>query len=186
MLGNCTLAELPNLSFYCSLGAAARSRHAKMRDGFLPPHLRVFPRRIMRKEILTTTLNTRNKRSLKYFLLMAAIAILLGLPARAETVTGTFRYLDSDGTLRPISSARVEIWRFAPRFLGIWSWGNDATVATNGSGSISVPMSFVKSGVIYGVRVFATNNAAVVYPNAAINTGPFYQEPGQPSGSVIH
>lgn len=101
-------------------------------------------------------------------------------PALAETITGTFRYADSGGVIRPIASAKVEIHRFAPRALGIWSWGLDATVATNTDGSISVAMPFLANGVVYGVKVFATNYAALVWPNDALHTVPFHREPGEP------
>lgn len=105
--------------------------------------------------------------------------------AHAETITGTFRYTDSGGVLRPIAFATVEIHRFAPRTLGVWAWGIDATVSTDSSGSISVPMQFVTNGVVYGVKVFATNYAAVVWPNDALHAVPFHREPGQP-GRIIN
>ena len=61
------------------------------------------------------------------FLLPALGWLAGGGPARAETITGTFRYADlnpADGTvvLRPIQFCAVEIWGFRPRFAGIWGW----------------------------------------------------------------
>lgn len=123
-------------------------------------------------------------------LLIMGLMLCAGLQTRAETVTGKFRYLDSDGTLRPIATAKVEIWRFRPRYFtffgAVWGWGNDATVTTDINGNLSTSMPFVTSGVVYGVRVFATNAGAVVYPNNVANTVPFYQEPGQPTGAIIN
>lgn len=110
--------------------------------------------------------------------------------AQAETIVGTFSYADTDpytgaATPRPIAFAKVEIHRYAPRFLGIWSWGLEATVTTNQNGFISVPMQFSANGVVYAVKVFATNYAAVVWPNDAIHTMPFHREPGEP-GPIIN
>ena len=136
-------------------------------------------------EITPTSLK-KSMRRLTYLPALLAMLFLAGAQAQAETVKGTFRYLDSDGTRRPIKFAKVEVWRFAPRFLGIWGWANDATITTDGQGKISKPMPFVTSGVIYGVKVFATNSAAVVWPFNQPFTQPFYQEPGQPDGAIIN
>lgn len=123
-------------------------------------------------------------------LLVVLGAVLMTVPASAETVTGTFRYSDfnpADGSvqLRPIQFCRVEVWGFRPRFLGIWGWAKDADTATDGNGSISLPFSFQTAGVIYGVRITAENYAAVVWPNQFLATGPFWTEPGVPDGAAF-
>src|ERR1044071_2703816 len=105
--------------------------------------------------VLEITSLMKSKRRLIYLPALLAMLFLAGAQAQAETVKGTFRYLESDASRRPIKFAKVEIWRFAPRFLGIWGWANDATITTDRDGKISQQMPFVASGVIYGVRVFA-------------------------------
>ena len=47
-------------------------------------------------------------------------------------------------------------------------------------------MPFAGDGVVYGIRVFATNNAAIVWPNDAVHTLPFHREPGEDDGRIIH
>lgn len=110
------------------------------------------------------------------------LAVALSAPAQAETVTATLRFLDGDGDLVPITEAKVEVWRF--RGPGIWGWNNDRTVFTNSQGQMSTVLDFRGPGVIYGLRVFATNRAAEVYTQD-IYTAPFYREPGRP-GPEIH
>lgn len=122
------------------------------------------------------------------------MVIGLGLgpfPARAETITGTFRYADFNpvtGTSfpRPIQFCKVEVHSFRPRFLGIWGWAKDLDTATDAGGRISVPMNFQVPGVIYGVRVFAQNYGAAVWPNQFAATGPFWEEPGKPDGAAFN
>jgi hypothetical protein len=113
-----------------------------------------------------------------------------GGPAAAPvTVSGTFRYSDESTTpasLRPIARARVEIWRFAPHGSPVWTWHHDETTTTDENGSISVSMPFETSGIIYALRVTATNYAAVVWPNDVLHNVPFHQEPGEPDGAKIH
>jgi hypothetical protein len=121
----------------------------------------------------------------------AAAAMLVPAVAQAETITGMFRYADKDpGTnlvsLQPIRSARVEIHRFRPRELGIWRWGHDATTTTDLNGRISFPIDFVAPGVVYAVKVFASNPGAIVWPNDFAHTVPFHREPGEPDGRTIH
>ncbi len=136
--------------------------------------------------------NSILKQRLAGLMTLVSLLLLASLPAQAETVTGTFRYQDSDGILRPIAHAKVEVWRFRPRtwtpFGWIWGWGTrpDATPATDGNGNLSVDMSFEGRGVVYGVRVFATNYAAVVWPNDAVHIFPFYNEPKWPDGSNLN
>ena len=131
--------------------------------------------------------------------LLVALALVAGLAAVSAAsapaasadvrVTGKFRYADrSEGasTLRPIAHAEVEIWRYKPRsnLWGVWGWARDATTTTDANGAISVAMPYERSGIVYGVRVLATNYAAVVWPNDPVHAGPFYQEPGQPDGAT--
>lgn len=112
--------------------------------------------------------------------------LLTGFDARAERIEGTFLYARQDGSMRPIRFAKVEIWRFAPRAFGIWSWGHDGDATTNAEGTISKDMPFVQSGVIYGVRVFATNYAAVVWEQNTASPISFFREPTEPDGSPMN
>jgi hypothetical protein len=126
---------------------------------------------------------------------LVSVISLAAAAARAETITGGFQYADTGG-LRPIAFAKVEIHRFAPRFCidipfvgrqcTAWSWGLDATTTTDGNGSISVSMPFAASGVVYGVKIFATNYAAEVWPDDVLHTVPFHREPGEPDGAIIN
>lgn len=106
-----------------------------------------------------------------------------GLPT--TTVTGTFRYADTGG-LRPIAFADVEVWRYANHGFGVWSWAKDRTVTTDENGRINTTFEYGEQGIVYAVRVTATNYAAVVWPNDAAHTVPFHQEPGEPDGANIH
>lgn len=105
---------------------------------------------------------------------VAAAALLCAPLAFGETVRGHFTYSDTNGA-KPIASAKVEIWRYA-----YWTWANAATVWTNSDGRFEQPMPFLGSGVVYAVRVFATNAGAVVWPDDVVHTFPFYREPGEP------
>jgi hypothetical protein len=125
--------------------------------------------------------------------LVPVLFLLFSAGARAETVRGTFRYLDAgDGTLRPISFARVEVWRYRPRLFGIWGWDKDGTATTDASGNLNVWMPWAARGTVYALRVFSVNYAATVqptawaWPNTAPSPYPFYKEPGEPDGSPIH
>ena len=109
------------------------------------------------------------------------LAVALAAPAQAQTVTATLRFVDGDGDLVPIKHAKVEVWRF--RGPGIWGWNNDQTVFTNSLGQMSTVMPFVEPGVVYALRVFATNSAAEVYTQD-IFTAPFYREPGRPGAEI--
>src|SRR5687768_5708834 len=65
----------------------------------------------------------------------AAVALITTSLAEAQTVTGRFRYADLNPVtgavvLRPIAFAKIEIWRFAPRFF-FWDWHVAATTATD-------------------------------------------------------
>src|SRR4051794_23902001 len=117
------------------------------------------------------------------------------LTARVRPVgialTGTFRYADPDpatgsSQLRAIAHAEVEIWSFRPRVLGAWAWGKDSTATTDGNGVMSAELPLETSGSVYAVKVFASNYAASVWPNDAVHTVPFHQEPGQPDGVNLH
>ncbi len=117
---------------------------------------------------------------------VAAAALLLAAGARAahaDTVTGTFRYLDGS-VQRPIAFANVEVWRYAPRFLGIWSWAADGVTTTDAGGSVNLPMPFVGPGVTYAVRVYAANYAVTVWPTDAPHTSVFWAGPGLPGPSI--
>ena len=117
----------------------------------------------------------------------ADIVFLLALSAtsaaRAETVTATLTFTDGSGAPAPIANATVEIWRFRPRGW-FWTWGNDLTTSTDARGRLSATMPFAGNGVIYGLRVFATNPAAVVYTQD-LYTQPFYRQPGLPGTEIL-
>ncbi|MFI6076393.1 hypothetical protein ACIA5C_33105 [Actinoplanes sp. NPDC051343] len=104
-------------------------------------------------------------------------------PPTTVDVTGTFTYQDTGGP-RPIAFAQVEVWRFEPRTLGIWGWAKDFTIATDANGKVSARYGFDEPGVIYALRIFASNYAAVVWPDDA-HTEPFREQPGEPDGQVI-
>src|SRR5262245_36083074 len=121
----------------------------------------------------------------------AVVACAAGAPAaRAERITGTFTFADvapgtqeSSSTLqRPIADAKVEIHRCVPGFLGICIWGKARDTRTDAAGRIDESFVFAGDGTTYGVKVFATNDAAVVWPNDVIHTVPFHREPGEDDG----
>ena len=131
---------------------------------------------------------------LRLTLLVALLgALFVAAPASAETITGTFRFQDRAPTspptwtvLRPIVSAKVEVWSCAPLFGACPFWGLDATTTTDSAGSIRVPFTFRGAGRRYAVRVFATNPAVEVWPKILVPTAPYWQEPGQPDGAIIN
>ena len=129
----------------------------------------------------------------KLAILLAAIGWLAdGSTARAERITGTFRYADfnpADGSIinRPIQFCKVEVHAFRPRPpFGFWAWGLDATTTTDANGSVSVPRTFQGAGVAYDLKVFAENNATIVLANNLLASGAFWQEPGFPDGAAIN
>jgi hypothetical protein len=118
--------------------------------------------------------------------LATALWGLTGALTTAETITGTFKYQDSRGP-RPVAEAKVEIRRFAPSFLLLWTWTTTTTM-TDANGVINVPFKFAVPGVVYEVKVFATNRGAVVLPNGVNMPGltpPFHQQPGEPDGAPM-
>jgi hypothetical protein len=116
------------------------------------------------------------------FLAALALVLATATPAIAETVRGTLRFLDGDGVAEPIANAKVEIWRFRARPV-IWFWGNDLEVTTDANGFFQANLPFVEPGVIWALRVFATNGAAQVFTQD-IYTAPFYREPGLPGPEI--
>ena len=88
------------------------------------------------------------------------------------TVAAELAYEDSGGSIgcpgdstktkrcRPIVGVRVEVWRFAPRALGIWGWANDHAAETDPQGKFSHSFDFVHRDVTYALRVFPWNEAA--------------------------
>jgi hypothetical protein len=102
-----------------------------------------------------------------------------------DVLTGTFRYQDSNGD-RPIAGATVEVWTEEPRdpFGIIRYWDKAYTRRTSSDGSLRVSVAH-KPGVNvkYALRVFASNDAAIVMPGTAVNVTPYYVEPPGPDGS---
>ncbi|NHC45324.1 hypothetical protein [Motilibacter aurantiacus] len=123
-------------------------------------------------------------------LVTAAMAVVVpavgATPAHAQEVTTVRAHLTYEDTNlqdRPIAFSKVEIWRFAPRTFGIWTWANERTVQTDGKGNLTQSFPFVDDA-IYALRVFATNSAVEVWPNDALHTQPFWAEPGQGSSII--
>jgi Ig-like domain from next to BRCA1 gene len=107
--------------------------------------------------------------------LLAALLLVASAPARAETITGEFSYRDfGDNTLRPIFDSKVEIWRFKPGPLGSWEGSKEGEAWTDLAGRISVEMPWVTSGVVYALRVYASNGHVTVL--GLQSTRPFYGE----------
>jgi hypothetical protein len=109
--------------------------------------------------------------------------------ASPVTLRGTFSYIDDGPSAttfqRPIAGATVEIWRYAPGFLGIWTWGLFATTATGADGAVSFSTPIGTSGTVYAMRLFATNDAARVYPQTVLDPGgPYWTEPGEPGAPI--
>src|SRR4029077_5653164 len=130
-------------------------------------------------------------RRLALSLSIVVAALGFAASARAETITGKFQYLDRDrnfdgsvttSTLRPIVGATVEVYACAPG--ASCDSSPSATVPTDGAGKISVSIPR-PTGTPYALRVYATNDAAVVWPKVVIPTGPYYQQPGEPHGTPI-
>ncbi|NHC12948.1 hypothetical protein [Motilibacter deserti] len=122
-------------------------------------------------------------------LVLAAAALVVpaagAAPASAQdvtTITSNLSYEDSNKT-GPIKFSKVEVWRFAPRTFGIWTWANERTVFTDDKGRINTSFPFVKDA-IFALRVFATNSAAQVWPNDFLHAQPFWAEPGHGSQPV--
>jgi Ca2+-binding RTX toxin-like protein len=149
--------------------------------------------RCTRERVEASQATPRRRRRVRVALTVAALAagLIATEPAAAETVTGTFQYRDTNpvtGTTndRPIAFAKVEIHRCVPGFLGVCTWGLERTTSTDGNGRISESFGFVRSGTTYGVKVFATNPAAIVWANDVVHTVPFHREPGQDDGRIIN
>ena len=96
--------------------------------------------------------------------------------ALAERVTATLEFADGTGSPAPIRRARVEIWRKYGLF-----WHHDYTTSTNDDGKLdfTVPASDYVPGALFGLRVYAVNEAAVMHfrdrPAEAM-----YAQPGTP------
>lgn len=140
----------------------------------------------MKVRIASLSFTRRSKLIFAQILALFGFVLLTGFEARAEKIEGTFHYARQSGSLRPIAFANVEIWRFAPRALGIWTWGHDGDATTDVNGKISQDMPFVQSGVIYAVRVFASNYAAVVWEKDSISPISFFREPTGSDGNPLH
>lgn len=107
-------------------------------------------------------------------LFLLATLLLVSAPAHAERVQGYFTYqhsLSGTTTTRPVNNVKVEIWRYAPRFLGIWDWAMDRRVWTDGNGWIDVDMPWAGSGVKYKIRVYAANAHITVWPHDTAHVG---------------
>ncbi|AEE54467.1 hypothetical protein [Haliscomenobacter hydrossis] len=116
--------------------------------------------------------------NISLYAIAVAFCMLLVVSLKGETIKGTFHYTDqgiSGEVPKPIALAKVEIWSFAPRGTLIWTWGVDATVNTDLQGKISVNIPFKTQGVIYGLRILASNHACYVAPSN--NIGTFYANP---------
>jgi hypothetical protein len=104
--------------------------------------------------------------------LLFAILLLASPSAHAEQVQGLFTFQDKkDNTARAINNAKVEIWRYAPRSFGTWSWEMDKRVWTDGNGWISVEMPWAGADVLTRVRVYAANDHITVWPHDTAHVG---------------
>src|SRR5262249_39847402 len=112
--------------------------------------------------------------------------LIAGFEARAETVQGTYQYRRHDGSHRPIRYAKIEVWRFFPRALGVSWWAKDADATTDPTGKFSVNLPFASQGALCAVRVYAGTYGAVVWEKDTINTQ-FFREPIDPAtGGPLH
>ncbi|HEV2844339.1 MAG TPA: NBR1-Ig-like domain-containing protein [Thermoanaerobaculia bacterium] len=126
-------------------------------------------------------MDTKTRRLLAALPLLLAALLLASVPAHAERITGTFSYKDfGDDTQRPIFDSKVEIWRYKPGFLGIWGWSQDLKVWTDANGRIDVEMPWAAPGVVYALRVYASNGHITVWPQDTPHVGEsFYREAPQ-------
>ena len=115
-------------------------------------------------------------------IVLAGASVAPGM-ASAERVKATLTFADGNGGQSPIRRATVEIWR---RYGAIPMWHDDFTVTTDESGSFDfiVPPSLeVGPGAVFGLRVYATNDAAIVRfrdrPQDAM-----YAQPGPPGAPI--
>ncbi len=98
----------------------------------------------------------------------AVLAWMCAAPAEAVTVTGTFRYADSVG-LMPIRRAVVEVYYHGTGFFD--TWGLVGTTRTSSTGRMSFSDS--RSNGTYSLRIYATNDAVIVYP-VDLHFSPYY------------
>src|SRR5688572_14018875 len=102
----------------------------------------------------------------------AVLALLWALPAEATVVTGTFPYADAAG-LMPIRNAVVEIWYKGTGLFDV-NWCSAGSVRTNSAGRFTFTDG--RSAGTYSVRVYATNDAVIVYP-VDLHFGAWYASP---------
>jgi hypothetical protein len=81
-------------------------------------------------------------------------------PSSDIVVQAHFAYQDSN-QVRNIVDSRVEVWRYAPRPPAGWGWGKDRYGYTDDAGKFATRLPFGQPGIVYAVRVFAQNNAAL-------------------------
>jgi hypothetical protein len=124
----------------------------------------------------------RLARTLLVLALLVVAAAAAPSVAFAERVTATLTFADGNGTKAPIRRATVEIWRYYGSIIG--TWHNDYTVTTDENGHFDVTVPTVGPRSVYGLRVYAINDAAVVRFQDR-PTDAFYQQPGPAPGTQL-
>jgi hypothetical protein len=120
---------------------------------------------------------TAGKMAARRWVVGACLACVCSTPAEAVTVTGTFRYADTTGPM-PIRRAVVEIWYHGGGLFD--KWGVVGVTRTSSTGRLSFRDE--RSSGTYSLRIYATNDAVIVYP-VDLHFSPYYAVPpddGQP------
>jgi hypothetical protein len=123
-------------------------------------------------------------RPIRTLVLVGALAVAAAAApgiASAERVKATLTFVDGNGQPSPIRRATVEIWRKYGSFIP--TWRNDFTVTTDDSGSFDVTIPTVGAGAVYGLRVYAINDAAIVRFRDR-PTDAMYEQPGPPGAPI--
>ena len=76
-------------------------------------------------------------------------------------VVVTLSYADQeDHKTHPVVEVPVEVWSYAPRGTGIWTWAKVGSGTTDASGKHTTAVRYQNSSVLYAVRVFLSNSGA--------------------------
>ena len=82
-------------------------------------------------------------------------------PQGTVNVAVTLGYADQeDGLTHPVVQVPVEVWSFAPRGAGVWTWAKVGSATTDQTGSTLITSNFQNDRVRYAVRVFLKNSGA--------------------------
>src|SRR5687768_2052181 len=136
----------------------------------------------MSRQIVEGAMDKRNSDGCMAYAWRLLTAVLLlttvASPAIAAEILGRFRYADRGGMVA-IRNAKVEVWHRENDFA---FWGAVATITSDNWGQIR----FIdgRSGGTYFLKVYATNDAAVVYP-VDWHTLPMSSIPGMPATQIL-